>query len=176
MSTVVIFTLVAAVGLVLLLVSMIFDGVLDMFNIDFTGAGIFSGASLGGLITGIGCGGLIGTAQGWPLGGSLALALLIGLVLAAVAIVLYRFLRKLDAREADQSIDRLVGSKGVVTAANLDGGRGLVQLTYLGGARTVGFVADLPLASGQTVVVTEILGPELVNVMTFEPGYDDGLR
>jgi len=165
------FIVTAAVGLVLLLVFLIFDGILDAVHVDFTGSGVFSGASLGGLLTGIGCGGFIGTVQGWAFFPSFLLGVLIGVAIASVAIVLYRLLRKAEAPEEDFSLDRLIGSTGVVTAGTQAGVRGLVQLMYLGSPRTVSFTSTGPLAAGESVIVTDVLGPDVVNVIPSQPTF-----
>ncbi|MCL2736755.1 MAG: hypothetical protein FWD75_09055 [Propionibacteriaceae bacterium] len=165
------FIVTAAVGLVLLLVFLVFDGILDAVNVDFTGSGIFSGASLGGFLTGIGCGGMIGTSQGWGFFASFLLGLFVGLAIAAIAIVLYRLLRKAETPQEEFSLDRLIGTSGVVTAGSQPGTRGLVQLMYLGSPRTVSFISDTPVAVGEAVVVTEVLGPDVVNVVLSQPTF-----
>jgi len=165
------FIVTAAVGLILLLVFLLFDGILDAVHVDFTGSGIFSGASLGGLLTGIGCGGMIGASQGWPFIFSFLLGLLIGIAIAAVAVVLYRLLKKAEGNEDDISMDRLIGTPGLVTAGSAPGSRGLVQLTYLGSPRTVAFSSETPLAAGDSVIVTEVLGQDVVNVIPGQPTF-----
>ncbi|MCL2470916.1 MAG: hypothetical protein FWF25_04155 [Propionibacteriaceae bacterium] len=165
------FIVTAAVGFVLLLVFLIFDGVLDAVHVDFTGSGVFSGASLGGLLTGVGCGGVIGIAQGWGVFMSFVLGLIIGCFIAAVAIALYRLLRNSETPAEEFSLDRLVGTTGVITAGSQPGSRGLVQVSYLGSPRTVSFSSDVPLATGEAVVVTEVLGPEVVNVIPSQPTF-----
>ena len=163
------FVVTAAVGFVLLLVFLIFDGILDAVHIDFTGSGIFSGASLGGLLTGIGCGGIIGTSQGWGFMASLLLGILVGAAIAAIAVALYRVLRRAETTEDDVSLDRLVGTTGVVTAGATPGTRGLVQVMYLGSPRTVSFACDTALSAGDPVIVTEVLAQEVVNVIPSLP-------
>jgi hypothetical protein len=170
------FVLTASVGFVLLLVFLIFDGILDAVHIDFTGSGIFSGASLGGLLTGIGCGGIIGMAQGWGLLPALLLGVVLGVAIATVAIVLYRLLRKAEAPPQELSLDRLVGTTGIVTAASQAGTRGLVQVVYLGSPRTISFTSAVPIATGEAVIVTEVLGPDLVNVILSQPAYGRTLQ
>ncbi|MCL2784902.1 MAG: hypothetical protein FWD55_05600 [Propionibacteriaceae bacterium] len=165
------FIVTAAVGFILLLVFLIFDGILDAVHIDFTGSGIFSGASLGGLLTGIGCGGIIGTSQGWSFFPSFVLGLFVGVAIAAVAVLLYRVLKKAEVAEEDISLDRLIGTAGVVTAGMQPGARGLVQLMYLGSPRTISFSSNIPLATGESVVVAEVLGPELVSVVPTTPTF-----
>jgi len=165
------FIVTAAVGFILLLVFLIFDGILDAVHVDFTGSGIFSGASLGGLLTGIGCGGMIGTSQGWGFFFSFILGLFIGVGIAAVAVVLFRLLKKAETPEEDFSLDRLIGTTGVVTAGSTAGGRGLVQVTYLGSLRTVSYSSETALATGDPVIVTEILGQDTVNVIASQPTF-----
>jgi len=165
------FIITAGLGFVLLLVFLIFDGVLDAVHVDFTGSGIFSGASLGGLLTGIGCGGMIGVSQGWGLFSSFMLGLGIGLAIAGVAILLYRLLRKSETPPEAFSMDRLIGRTGMVTAASRPGSRGLVQLEYLGSPRTISFTSDSPIPAGESVIVTDIVGPDLVNVIASQPAY-----
>lgn len=169
------FIVTAAIGFVLLLVFLIFDGVLDAVHVDFTGSGIFSGASLGGLLTGLGCGGMIGTSQGWGFFPALLLGVAVGLAIAAVAVLFYRLLKKSETPQEEFSLDNLVGTSGVVTASAEAGGRGLVQLTYLGSPRTVAFRTDVPLTSGEAVTVTEVVGPDVVNVIPSQPAYGRNL-
>jgi|GEM_PF-1536596 len=165
------FIVTAGIGLVLLLVFLIFDGVLDAVHVDFTGSGVFSGASLGGLLTGIGCGGVIGSSQGWGFFPSFMLGVLVGLAIAGVAVVLYRLLRKAETPQEQFSLDRLVGTTGVVTVGTQADTRGLVQLMYLGSPRTVSFSSTEPVTAGESVVVTEVLGPDVVNVAPSQPTF-----
>ncbi|MDR0783711.1 MAG: hypothetical protein LBE83_08155 [Propionibacteriaceae bacterium] len=160
------FIVTAAVGFILLLTFLIFDGIFDAIDIDIMGSGVFSGASLGGLITGFGCGGVIGTSLQWPLILSIALGLVVGVAIAAVAVALYRLLKNAESAPEDFSLDKLVGSTGVVTAGSKAGERGLVQLMYLGSPRTVSFSSDTPIATGESVLVTEINGVDSVNVIS----------
>ena len=165
------FVVTAGVGIALLLIFLIFDGILDAVHIDFTGSGIFSGASLGGLLTGIGCGGVIGVSQGWGFFSSILLGVLMGIAIAAVAIVLYRLLRKAETPAEEFSLDRLVGTTGLVTAGSQPGQRGLVQLMYLGSPRTVSFSSETSVATGESVTVTEVLGSDVVNVIPSQPSF-----
>ncbi|MDR2929974.1 MAG: hypothetical protein LBV06_03590 [Propionibacteriaceae bacterium] len=165
------FIVAAAVGFVLLLIFLIFDGVLDAVHADITGSGVFSGASLGGFLTGIGCGGVIGTSQGWGFFPSILLGLVIGVAIGGAAVGLYRLLRRTEVDEEEFSLDKLVGTAGLVTAAPQSNGRGLVQLMYLGSPRTVAFASQTPVAAGDQVTVTEVLGPDIVNVIPSQPTF-----
>ena len=170
------FIVTAAVGLVLLLVFLLFDGILDAVHVDFMGSGVFSGASLGGLLTGFGCGGMIGAALGWPTFFSLGLGLFVGLGIAAVAVVLYKLLRKAETTPEEFSLDQLVGTAGLVTAASHPGERGLVQLTYLGSPRTFSFTSESPIATGESVIVTDVIGTDVVNVIPSQPTFGKTLE
>ncbi|MDR1825091.1 MAG: hypothetical protein LBR27_07155 [Bifidobacteriaceae bacterium] len=158
------FTAITAVGGVLLLVALLFDGVFDAFDVDFGASGLFSGASLAGFITGFGLGGIIGTAQGWKVLPSAAIGVLVGLAIAAVAVVIYRWLKRSEAPTAELSSETLVGQTGLVTAGAQPGKTGLVRGTYLGAPRTLSFVADVAIDSGTIVTITEVLGPDTVKV------------
>ncbi|MDR0849836.1 MAG: hypothetical protein LBN10_12515 [Propionibacteriaceae bacterium] len=166
------FIITAAVGFLMLLVSLIFDGLLDSVDMDFSGSGIFSGASLGGFLTGMGCGGIIGTAQGWDTIPALALGLGIGVAMAGVAIALYRALKNAEVPDEAFALDQMVGTTGIITAGSSAGSRGLVQVTYLGSPRTISAIAAVDVTSGEAVTVTSILGPDIVQVAPLHTTYD----
>ena len=162
------FVITAIVGFVVLLIALLLDGVLDMFDVSL-GSGILSGASLGGLICGIGFGGIIGASQGWPMGVSLLLGILIGVVIAAIAITLYRWLKRSETPESAYKLDNIIGTRGTVTAGATVGNKGLVQVLYLGSPRTIACVADADLKTGDAVFVADLLGPELLKVALTDP-------
>jgi len=168
------FVITAIVGFVVLCVALFLDGVLDMFDVSL-GSGIFSGASLGGLLCGIGFGGIIGQSQGWPVGGSMLLGFAVGIVIAAVAIALYRWMKHSETPQEAYKLDTIIGTRAVVTAGAEKGQRGLVQVLYLGSPRTIAFVSDTALKTGQSVFVTDLLGPELLQVAPTDPPLPPGL-
>lgn len=168
------FVIVAIVGFIVLCVALLLDGVLDMFDVSL-GSGILSGASLGGLLCGIGFGGIIGVSQGWSIGGSLLLGAGVGIVIAAIAIALYRWMKRSETPETAYSLENVIGTRGIVTASAAAGQRGLVQVSYLGSPRTIAFVADTELKTGQSVFVTDLLGPELLQVASTDPPLPPGL-
>jgi len=169
------FVITAIVGFIVLCVALFLDGVLDMFDISL-GSGIISGASLGGLLCGIGFGGIIGQSQGWSPGGSVLLGLVVGIVLGAIAIALYRWMKKSETPQEAYKLDNLIGTRGIVTAGADKGQRGLVQVQYLGSPRTIAFVSDAALKTGQAVFVTDLLGPELLQVASTDPPLPPGLQ
>jgi len=168
------FVITAIVGFVILCVALFLDGVLDMFDVSL-GSGIISGASLGGLLCGIGFGGIIGESQGWRLIGSLALGVVVGLVIAGIAIALYRWMKHSETPDSAYSLENVIGTRGTVTAGATRGQRGLVQVRYLGSPRTIAFVSDAELKTGDSVFVTDLLGPELLKVASTDPELPPGL-
>jgi len=162
------FVITAIVGFVVLGVALFLDGVLDMFDISM-GSGIISGASLGGLLCGIGFGGIIGQTQGWGVGASVMLGFLIGIIIAAIAIALYRWMKRSETPESAYKLDNVIGTRGIVTAGAGTGQRGLVQVSYLGSPRTIAFVSQSDLKTGEAVFVTDLLGPELLQVAPTDP-------
>jgi hypothetical protein len=159
------FGVVAGIGFIVLLISLIFDGVIDAFDADIGGNGIFSIASLGGLVTGIGLGGMIGTAMKWSVMNSLLLGIGIGIVIAFVAVGVYNLLKNAEVPQDAQSLQTIVGTEAVVTMGATPGSKGTVQVSYLGSPRTLTFVSDEPLATGDAVIVTKLLSPDQVRVI-----------
>ena len=168
------FVITAIIGFVILCVALFLDGVLDMFDVSL-GSGIISGASLGGLLCGIGFGGIIGESENWPLLLSLSLGIGVGLVIAGIAIALYRWMKRSETPDSAYSLENVIGTRGTVTAGANRGQRGLVQVRYLGSPRTIAFVADAELKTGDSVFVTDLLGPELLKVASTEPQLPPGL-
>jgi hypothetical protein len=165
MSAMVGFGLVAGVGFIVLVISLVFDGILDSLQADFGGSGIFSMASIGGLVTGIGLGGIIGISLGWTLTNSFLLGLGMGLVIAVIAIGVYNALRQAEVSQEAQSLETIVGTEAVVTIGAAAGAKGTVQVLYLGSPRTLTFTADQQLHTGDSVIVTKLLSPDQVRVI-----------
>jgi len=168
------FVVTAIIGFVVLCVALFLDGVLDMFDVSL-GSGIISGASLGGLLSGVGFGGIIGVSRAWPVLASLALGGLVGVGIAGVAIALYRWMKRSETPDSAYSLENVIGTRGTVTAGATRGQRGLVQVRYLGSPRTIAFVADVELKTGASVFVTDLLGPELLKVASTDPELPPGL-
>lgn len=168
------FVISAIIGFVVLCVALFLDGLLDMFDVSL-GSGILSGASLGGLLSGIGFGGIIGHSRGWTLFASLSLGLGIGVAIAGVAVAMYRWMKRSETPESAYSLENIVGTRGQITAGADVGTRGLVQVSYLGSPRTIAFVADTPMKTGDPVFVTDLLGPELLKVASTDPPLPPGL-
>ena len=141
------FVIVGAVGLVVLLVSVVFDDLLDLAD------GTVSGASLGAGAVGFGAIGAIVTANGLPTVWAYALSIIFG---AVVMFAIGKFVARLKETEDGAPRD-LVGLTGTVTSA-VGPGRGEVSLddpTIL--ERRLAF-ADVEIPEGTRVVVTQAAG------------------
>ena len=161
-----VFIAALVVGLVILVGSMLLDGVFDVFDADFGGSGLFSATSLGGFITGLGIGGMLGDSLGLPVVVSTLIGVAVGVGLGWVAVVVYRALKRSEVTQEEFSTQSIVGSRGVITAGtSASEQQGLVRVSYLGAPRTIGFIADEPLATGTEVEVTACLSDNVVKVI-----------
>ncbi|MDR0959902.1 MAG: hypothetical protein LBM23_06060 [Propionibacteriaceae bacterium] len=163
-----VFTIAVIVGFVVLVASLVFDGVFEVFDADFGGSGLFSTASVGGFITGFGLGGWLGRALGLPPVFASIVGRLLGGAIGWVAVLFYRWLKRNELSPQALSTSRIVGTPGVVTAGTAaPGEQGLVRVTYLGAPRTMSFVADSPIPSGAEVTVTEVMSDNVLKVLDF---------
>ncbi|MDR0594261.1 MAG: hypothetical protein LBG60_13635 [Bifidobacteriaceae bacterium] len=163
-----VFVVIAAVGLLLLLLSLVVDGIGDALDFTGTGSGIISGVSIGGLIAGLGLGGILGqtmTDNTVVVGGISAVT---GLLVAAIAALCYSGLQRAQGDEEDLAMSVIVGTPGTVRSVSRDQPKtGTVAVTYLGAARTMQYLSGGPLEVGDRVMVTELIDPETVRV---DPG------
>jgi len=158
------FIVIAVVGVVLLIATLLFDGVLDVFNLDMDGGfGFVSGASIGGLVAGVGLGGMLGTSLGVPVGLIVAIAAIVGILLAGVAVLVFRVLKRAQGDEKALETQGMVGSQGTIRAVG-ENKTGVAAVTYLGAPRTMRFTTDYTLKPGDTVIVTQVVGPETIRV------------
>ena len=154
------------VGLVVLLGSMLLDGVFDVLHADFGGSGLFSATSLGGFLTGFGIGGMLGDSLHLPTAISALIGLAVGGLIGWVAVLVYRALKRSEPPQEVFSTQRILGSTGVITAGTTSSDQqGLVRVTYLGAPRTISFIADDPLTAGTEVEVTACLSDNVVKVI-----------
>ncbi|MDR1853092.1 MAG: hypothetical protein LBR21_10690 [Propionibacteriaceae bacterium] len=158
------FVVTAVIGAAVLLAALVFDGALDVVHIDFTGSGIFSLASIGGLVAGIGLGGMLGISIGLPTVLALLLGLGVGVGIAAVGVLVFKALRKIDVDPRSISPKAIVGTRGVVTSSAKIGQPGLVQVSYLGSPRTMTFTATWDVETGDDVRIAELLSPDSVKI------------
>ena len=161
-----VFIVAIIVGLIVLIGSMLLDGVFDVFHADFGGSGLFSAASLGGFVTGFGIGGMLGDSLGLPTAVSAVMGLVTGGLIGWVAVLVYRALKRSEVPQEAFSTQRIVGSTGVITAGTTSSEQqGLVRVSYLGAPRTISYIADEPLSTGTEVEVTACLSDNVVKVI-----------
>jgi membrane protein implicated in regulation of membrane protease activity len=161
-----IFGLCVAVGGVLLLVTVLLDdilgGVLGFLHLDFDLGGVTLMPLLLGFISMFGVGGLFGT-QVFELapGAASLVGVAFGVVGAGVVSLMFSFLRRAEAPPAF-SLGDLVGQRGRVSVSIAAGRAGSVLLSYAGGTHNMTATADVDIAAGAIVTVTDIAGTTLV--------------
>ena len=141
------FVIVGAVGLVALLISVVFDDLLDL------GDGTVSGASLGAGAVGFGAIGAIVTANGLPTVWAYGLSVAFGLI---VMVAIGKFVARLKATE-DGGGPELVGMTGTVTSA-VGPARGEVSLDDPAILERRLAFADEEIPEGTRVVVLQAAG------------------
>jgi membrane protein implicated in regulation of membrane protease activity len=161
-----IFGLCVAVGGVLLLVTVLLDdilgGVFDFLHLDFDLGGVTLMPLLLGFISMFGVGGLFGT-QVFDLspGAASLVGVAFGIVGAGVVSLMFSFLRRAEAPPAF-SLQELVGQRGRVSVSIRSGRAGSVLLSYAGSTHDMTATADVDIAAGTIVTVTDIAGTTLV--------------
>lgn len=154
-----IFLVLGVIGLSLLLISLVFDGLLDVFE----GDGLLSAPAIAAFITSLGfVGALASNAGAGPAVASLA-GTVSGLGIGFLASLLARSAQnmKTDATPSSASYAGLSGS--VVTAIS-DAGFGEVSLSVGGQPVKVSARADQAIPAGSTVKVVSVLSPTSVVV------------
>lgn len=154
-----VFLVLGVIGLSLLLISLVFDGLLDMFE----GDGLLSAPAIAAFITSLGfVGALASNAGAGPVVAALA-GTVSGLGIGFLASLLARSAQnmKTDATPSSASYAGLIGS--VVTAIS-DAGFGEVSLSVGGQPVKVSARADQAIPAGSTVKVVSVLSPTSVVV------------
>lgn len=167
------FILIGAVGLVIVLASLvlgdILDGVFDALDADF-GHGVFSAPVIGSFLAAFGFGAALimtGTGIG-AVGGALG-GLASGMVIGALALFMTRALMHMPTDPTVRSAD-YVGSTGVVVTRIPEDGLGEVSLTYAGHIEKLAARAAEPIPAGTTVVVTQVTSSTSVLVRPADQG------
>jgi membrane protein implicated in regulation of membrane protease activity len=155
----VLFTVLAVTGLLLLLVSVLFDGLLDIFDLD---SPFLSGTALAAFLSGFGFTGML-IPESWGTAGVLAAAAVAGLALAAGAGLGIKAMKNTQT-DANVSASNVVGSIGTVTSPILVGQYGEVSVTVVGHRMKYNALADEAIARGTSVMVTEQLSGSSVRV------------
>ena len=172
-----IFVVCLAVGGILLLVTVLLDdvlgGLLDFLNIDFDLGGVTLMPLLLAFVAMFGVGGLIGTeALGMSAGPASLVGALAGVAGAGLVYVIFSFLRRAEAPVAF-SLNDMVGRSGRVTVGIPAGRNGSVLLSYGGASYELTATADMEIAAGSTVTITDVVGGTLI---VRRAGADEGGR
>ena len=173
-----IFVLCAAVGGILLLLTVLLDdilgGLLDFLHLGFDLGGVTLMPLLLGFVSMFGVGGLFGT-QLFNLGAGPAslVGLLFGVVGAGVVWLVFGALRRAEAPSAF-SLDDLVGHRGRVTVSIAAGRNGSVLLSYGGSTHDVSATSDTDIPAGTTVLVMDVTGSTLVVTLAAQQAGEGG--
>jgi membrane protein implicated in regulation of membrane protease activity len=156
------FIVIGALGLVVLVASLllgeVLDGVFDSLEgaFDVDAGGVLSGPVLGAFLAAFGFGGAltmsalgVGVLAG--VGGGLAG----GLVVGALATLIVRSVMRMPTDATPRSAD-LVGATATVITPIPAGGLGEITLTHLGQYTKLGARCHQPVAAGTAVVVTAV--------------------
>lgn len=162
------FLILGILGLVLLLISFLIDGVLDIFDFDF-GDGYLSLTSLATFMAAFGFSGVLAI-SGFE--ASTGVAVIAGLVVGALALLaaggLTRYLKSDDGEGAPSS-RTIVGLRGtVITGIAGPGSYGEVSLNHGGHIAKMGALADEAIPVGTSVQVITALSATSVKVSRVE--------
>lgn len=159
-----VFLIIGAIGLVILLVSLLFgeaiEGVLDL---DFLGGDLFSTASIAAFLGAFGFGGVIALSLLDSIGWATAVGLVAGALATWGAAALTRWLKS-GENEAVLRSESLVGATGRVITDIPAGSYGEILVRVAGRNLKRSAKAELPIPSGTEVWVSGILSPTAVQV------------
>lgn len=166
-QTVTPFIIIGAVGLALVVLSLVlgevFEGILGGFDID-AGGGMFSGPVMGSFLASFGFGAAliiyttgVGAAAG-ALGG-----LISGLVVGGIALAMMRTLLNMPTDET-VTTSGLTGAPGVVITPIPADGFGEVTIRHHGSQHKYNARAQTPIPAGSPVRVTAVLSASAVHV------------
>lgn len=152
-----IYALVCGAATGVLVLSMLFDGVLDVFDLDADGP--FNLMAIAAFLVGFGAFGWAASAYGdMSAGAEVALALVGGAAMFSVPLVVTRGLRR-QSTSSNFSLADFAGLVGTVVVAIPAGGFGTVSVTHQGESRTVIARASGvgSFEQGQAVRVTQVV-------------------
>lgn len=153
------YLVLAGIGLVLLVVSVFFDGLLDVFDFDTP---FLSGTALAAFLAGFGLTGLL-IPDSWGAWGAIAAATAAGLLIAAGVGLGVRAMKNTPT-DANVSAATVVGSFGTVVSPIKSGSYGEVRVTVAGHPMKYNALADADLSIGTRVQVTHSLSGSAVKV------------
>jgi membrane protein implicated in regulation of membrane protease activity len=175
-----IFVVCVAVGGVLLLITVLLDeilgGVLDALHINFDVGGVTLMPLLLGFVSMFGVGGLFGTEilRVGP-GAASLLGAGFGIVGAAIVYWMFRFLGRAEAPPTF-SLDDLVGQRGRVAVTIVPGRLGSVLVSFEGATHSLSASADVELAPGAIVTITDVAGTTVVVAPAVAPEIEKGTQ
>jgi membrane protein implicated in regulation of membrane protease activity len=174
-----IFVICVAVGGVLLLITVLLDdllgGVLDFLHIDFDLGGVTLMPLLLGFVSMFGVGGLFGTEiLNLGPGQASVVGAMFGLAGSGLVFLMFRFLRRAEAPPTF-SLSDLVGQRGRVAVGVGPGRLGTVLVSYEGTTHSLTASADVELAPGTIVQITDIAGSTVVVSPATVPAGEGGV-
>ncbi|MET0467789.1 MAG: hypothetical protein ABW075_11695 [Aeromicrobium sp.] len=153
------FLVVAVIGLALLAVSVVFDGLLDFFDLDTP---FLSGTALAAFLAGFGLTGML-IPDSWGTAGVLAAAGVAGLLVAGIAGFGIAAMKN-TRTDANISGMNVLGADGYVITPILAGQYGEVAVTVAGHRVKYNALSDEDLARGTHVAVVASLSGSSVRV------------
>lgn len=161
------FVIIGAVGLALVVVSLVFgdflDGVLDFEHFEF-GDGVLSTPVIGAFLTAFGAAGwLLTTVEESSLAVAAAGGLGAGVVLGGLTLVSVRALMHMPTDATPRTTD-LVGSMGTVVTRIPADGLGEIAVISAGQRMKLYARSDTPVPSGSKVIVVDVTSPTSVVV------------
>lgn len=161
-----VFLIIGAVGLVLLLVSLVLgdllDGLLD--SIDFDAGGYISGPAIGAFLASFGFGAaVIRYNTDWSAGASALGGVGVGLVIGGIVAIATRALMRIPTDPTIRAVD-LAGASGTVVTRIPEDGFGEITLVHAGQFMKLAARADGSLREGTPVVVVSVLSSTSVVV------------
>ena len=153
------FLVVAGIGLTLLLISVVFDGVLDLFDLDTP---FLSGTAVAAFLSAFGLTGML-LPDSWGTAGVLGAAAVAGLAVGAGAGAGVRAMQNTPT-DANVSAANVVSAQGTVVSPIRAGSYGEVAVTVAGHRMKYNALADTDIALGTAVTVTQSLSPSAVKV------------
>lgn len=156
-----IYWITLGVGLGLLVLSVVVGDVFDFLDLEIGGADLAIAPMFFTAVSAFGAGGLIGTeAFGLGQGGSIFVGIGTGLCGGALTGLLFAALRRQEAEGAFE-LTALIGERGRCSLAVGPGRVGRVAVAHAGMTRTYGATSSEEIASGEEIVVTDVIGSQL---------------
>lgn len=159
-----IYWLALGIGLGLLVLSLVLGDVfdfLDAFDVDFGGTDLAIFPIFSAFVAAFGAGGLIGIdAFGFGQGGSIVTGLGTGAAGGALTALLFTALKRQEATDGFE-LSQLVGQRGRCSLALGPGRVGKVTITHAGMTRAFTASAEEEIATGEPVVVQDVIGSQL---------------